>query len=64
LLPPPLGSGLGGIVVIITREMELSRITLETRGLVYVFPDNIFFSLFFKIEQMVKECVTKILLKS
>jgi hypothetical protein len=41
LLPPPLGGGFGGVVVIITREIELSRITLVTAGLVYAFLNDI-----------------------
>jgi hypothetical protein len=35
--PPPLGGGLGGVTVIITREIELSKATLVTEGLVYFF---------------------------
>ena len=34
---PPLGSGLGGVTVIITREIELSSITLVTLGSRYSF---------------------------
>ena len=55
LLPPPLGVGFGGMVVIITREIELSRITLETIGLVYVFLDNILFLLVFNCKEMISE---------
>ena len=32
LLPPPRGGGFGGVLVIITREIELSRITLVISG--------------------------------
>jgi hypothetical protein len=41
LLPPPLGGGFGGLNVIITREIEVSRIILVTSGLVYDFLDDI-----------------------
>ena len=49
--PPPglgLGGGLGGDAVIITREMELSRITLVISGLVYGLPKKIFLDEVFK----------------
>jgi hypothetical protein len=62
LLPPPLGGGLGGIVVIITSEIELSSTTLKTAGLIYNFPDDILFSMVFKSKQMISKYVTKILL--
>jgi hypothetical protein len=39
---PPSGGGSIGGVVIITREIELSRTTLKTSGLIYVFLGNIF----------------------
>jgi len=42
LLVLPLGGGLGGIAVIITREIELSRIILVISGLLYDSFDNIF----------------------
>ncbi len=38
---------MGGIVVIITREIELSRIILFISGLTYVFFGNIFRTVFF-----------------
>ena len=37
LLPPPLGGGFGGVSVIITREIELSRAILVISGLIYCF---------------------------
>jgi hypothetical protein len=37
LYEPPLGLGLAGIVVIITRDIELSSITLVTLGSLYIF---------------------------
>jgi len=39
-------------VVIITSEMELSRITLVTRGFVYDLLGDIFRSIFFKCKEM------------
>ena len=51
LSPPfgfPLGGGLGGMPVIITREIELSRIILVISGLVYDSFGNIFRTVVFK----------------
>jgi len=42
LLPPPLGGGFGGVSVIMTREIELSRVILIISGLQYDFLDDIF----------------------
>jgi hypothetical protein len=53
LLPPPLGGGLGGISVIITSEIELSRITLVTSGLLYDFFNDILLYVVFKCKEMI-----------
>jgi len=61
LLPPPLGGGLGGVSVIITREIELSRATLVTSGLMYNFLDDILFFMVFNCNGMISGFFTKIL---
>ena len=49
----PLGGGSIGVVVIITREMELSKGTCVTSGLLYVFLDNILCSMVFKCKEII-----------
>ncbi len=61
LLPSPLGGGFGGVVVIITREIELSRITLVTTGLMYDFLDDILLYIVFKCRKIIYNQDTKIL---
>jgi hypothetical protein len=62
LLPPVLGGGFGGVFVIITRVIELSRITLVTTGLMYNLVANIFRSMFFKCKKLVSE-LTNVIIK-
>jgi hypothetical protein len=45
----PLGGGLGGITVIITSEMELSRLTFVTLGGIYFFLKGISYNYSAKI---------------
>jgi hypothetical protein len=37
LLPPPLGGGFGGVAVIITRDIELSKVMRVISGFIYCF---------------------------
>ena len=60
LLPPPLGGGFGGMVVIITREMELSSIIRTTSGFEYGFLDIIKRSIVFNCKEIISECATKV----
>ena len=57
--PPPLGGGLGGIVII-TMEIELSRITLIISGFEYSFLDIILRSSVFNCNEIISEYATKI----
>jgi len=52
LLPPPLGGGFGGAVVIMTREMDLSNINSETIGFIYGFLDKIGLSIVFRYKEL------------
>jgi hypothetical protein len=51
LLPPLLGSGFTG-VVIMTRDIELSRVILVTKGFLYDFFDDILGLLVFKCKRI------------
>ena len=57
--PESLGGGFGGIVVIMTRDIELSRTTLVISGFLYDFPDVILLLLFFKA-YVICDFVTKV----
>jgi hypothetical protein len=60
LLPPLLGGGFGGMTVIITSEIELSSITMETSGLLYGLRGNILSFRFFKLKTVSQKYETKI----
>jgi hypothetical protein len=51
-LLPPLGGGFGGVSVIITNEIELSKATLVTSGLIYVFLSKILLTLVSKCKKI------------
>jgi len=56
---PVLGGGFGGILVIITREIELSRLILVISGLLYDSFSNIFRTVVFKYQKLKFELLQK-----
>ena len=62
LPPPPLGGGFGGIVIM-TRDMELSRITFIISGFMYFLREIFLFKVFNSKDLLIRMCYKSNFLK-